>query len=103
MLGLDSPTGAKVEAVALGLRAVKVVIAEGAALGLWALGLMADAAALGLTELGAAGAEPGIGTKTPWARAAPAQMRVNQAVEPTNQRLRVGGARGRRGWRRRGR
>src|SRR4051794_24893472 len=93
VLGLDSPTGAKVEAVALGLRAFKVVIAEGAALGLWALGLMADAAALGLTELGpvAAGAEPGIGIKTPWARAAPAQMRVNQAVEPTNQRLRVGG------------
>ena len=93
MLGLDSPTGAKVEAVALGLRAFKVVIADGAALGLWALGLMADAAALGFTELGpvAAGAEPGMGTKTPWASAAPAQMSVSQAVVPTNQRLTSGG------------
>jgi len=34
VLGLDSPTGAKVEDVALGLRAFKVVMAEGAALGL---------------------------------------------------------------------
>jgi hypothetical protein len=62
-LGLDSPTGAKVEDVALGLRAFKVVTAEGAALGLWALGLIADAAALGLAEPGpvAVGAEPGTG------------------------------------------
>src|SRR3954470_10014473 len=52
VLGLDGPTGAKVEDVALGLRAFKVVTAEGAALGLCALGLMADAAALGLAELG---------------------------------------------------
>ena len=34
VLGLDSPTGANVEDVALGLRAFKVVTAEGAALGL---------------------------------------------------------------------
>ena len=63
VLGLDSPTGAKVEDVALGLRAFKVVTAEGAALGLWALGLIADAAALGLAEPGpvAVGAEPGTG------------------------------------------
>src|SRR3712207_475858 len=62
-LGLDSPTGAKVEDVALGSRAFKVVTAEGAALGLWALGLIADAAALGLAEPGpvAVGAEPGTG------------------------------------------
>jgi hypothetical protein len=93
VLGLDSPTGAKVEDVALGLRAFKVVTAEGAALGLWALGLMADAAALGLAELGpvAAGADPGTGIKTPWASAAPAQMSVSQAVDPTNQRLTSGG------------
>src|SRR3954466_3142522 len=63
VFGLDSPTGANVEDVALGLRAFKVVTAEGAALGLWALGLIADAAALGLAELGpvAVGAEPGTG------------------------------------------
>ena len=63
VLGLDSPIGAKVEDVALGLRAFKVVTADGAALGLWALGLMADAAALGLAEPGpvAVGAEPGTG------------------------------------------
>ena len=63
VLGLDRPTGAKVEDVALGLRAFKVVTAEGAALGLWALGLIADAAALGLAEPGpvAVGDEPGTG------------------------------------------
>ena len=63
VLGLDRPTGAKVEDVALGLRAFKVVTADGAALGLWALGLIADAAALGLVEPGpvAVGAEPGAG------------------------------------------
>src|SRR3712207_4943528 len=63
VLDLGSPTGAKVEDVAVGLRACKIVSAEGAALGLWALGLIADAAALGLAEPGpvAVGAEPGTG------------------------------------------
>ena len=55
--------GAKVDGVALGFSALMVVTAEGAALALRALGLMADAAALGLAELGpvAVGAEPGTG------------------------------------------
>src|SRR5215216_3792592 len=46
--------------------------AEGAALGLKALGSTDEAGALGLMEFGpvAAGAEPGIGTKTPCAVAA---------------------------------
>ena len=52
------------EGVALGLSAFGVMTADGAALGLNALGLTDEAGALGLTRLGpvAAGAEPGIGT-----------------------------------------
>ena len=52
--------GAKVDGVALGLRAFGVMTA----LGLNALGLTDEAGALGLIRLGpvAAGAEPGIGT-----------------------------------------
>jgi len=60
--------GAKVDDVPLGLRAFGVVTADGAALGFMALGFgVSEAAALGFVELGptAAGAEPGVGTKTP--------------------------------------
>jgi hypothetical protein len=59
--------GAKVDGVAFGLSAFSVLTADGAAFGFSAFGLTSEAAALGLTALGpvAAGAEPGIGMKTP--------------------------------------
>jgi hypothetical protein len=69
--GPDGPEscGAKVEAVPLGLSALGVETAEGAALGLNAFGFVLDGAALGLMELGpvAAGADPGAGVNTPCA------------------------------------
>ena len=69
--------GANVEGVALGFKAFGVEMAEGAALGLCALGLTDEAAALGLAAFGpvAAGAEPGEGMKTPWLIAGAAKMR----------------------------
>jgi hypothetical protein len=84
--------GAKVEGVALGLRAFKIVTADGAALGLDALGSTDEAAALGLTAFGpvAAGAEPGIGTKTPWAIATPPNVRAAQVATPVNKRRQDG-------------
>ena len=56
--------GAKVDGVALGLSAFGVMTADGAALGLIALGSTDEAGALGLIKFGpvAAGNEPGIGT-----------------------------------------
>ena len=73
-LGAEGPEscGAKVEDVALELRALGLETADGAALGLKAFGLVLDGAALGLTELGpvAAAAEPGVGVNTPCAIAA---------------------------------
>jgi hypothetical protein len=85
------PPGAKVEGVALGFRAFEVETAEGAALGLCALGLTDEAAALGLEAFGpvAAGAEPGVGMKTPCAIAAPAKMRAAQTVKSANIRLNI--------------
>src|SRR3954452_1704131 len=71
--------GAKVEGVALGLRAFKIVTADGAALGLDALGLTAFGPV-------AAGAEPGIGTKTPWAIATSAKTNAAQTRGIMNKR-----------------
>ena len=90
ILGLEG-TGAKVEGVALGLRAFGVETAEGAALGLCALGLTDEAAALGLAAFGpvAAGAEPGVGMKTPCAIATPAQRSEAHAADMANKRLKV--------------
>src|SRR3954452_22002129 len=80
--------GAKVEGVALGFRAFGVEIADGAALGLLALGLTEEAAALGLDTFGpvAAGAEPGVGTKTPWAIATSAKTNAAQTRGIMNKR-----------------
>jgi hypothetical protein len=80
--------GAKVEGVALGFRAFGVEIADGAALGLLALGLTEEAAALGLDAFGpvAAGAEPGVGTKTPWAIATSAKTNAAQTRGIMNKR-----------------
>ena len=86
-VGVD--TGAKVDGVALGFSAFGVETAEGAALGLNALGLTDDAAALGLMEFGpvAAGAEPGAGMKTPWPSADPTKTEAMQSVEIARIRL----------------
>src|SRR3954469_14238549 len=67
--------------------------ADGAALGLNALGLTDEAGALGLIRLGpvAAGAEPGIGTKTPWPIAACPRVRAARAAARANKCLEVGG------------
>ena len=67
--------------MALGLSAFGVATAEGAALGLNALGSTDEAGALGLMEFGpvAAGAEPGIGTYTPCALAPTVMARVSSA------------------------
>jgi hypothetical protein len=89
-LGADGPEscGAKVEDVALELRALGLETADGAALGLKAFGLVLEGAALGLTELGpvAAAAEPGIGVNTPCAIAA-GQARGVARASPTTMRL----------------
>jgi len=85
--------GANVEGVALGFKAFGVEMAEGAALGLCALGLTDDAAALGLAAFGpvAAGAEPGDGIKTPWPIAGPTKMRGAQADNTANKSRRISG------------
>ena len=84
--------GANVDGVALGLSAFGVMTADGAALGLNALGSTDEAGALGLMEFGpvAAGAEPGIGMKTPWAIVASPRVRAAKAAARANKRLRVG-------------
>ena len=82
-LGTDGPEtcGAKVEDVALELRALGLDTADGAALGLKAFGLVLDGAALGLTEVGpvAAAAEPGVGVNTPCAIATGAPREAAKA------------------------
>ena len=85
--------GANVEGVALGFKAFGVEMAEGAALGLCALGLTDEAAALGLAAFGpvAAGVEPGVGMKTPWLMAGVANMRVAHADDTMNKRMRISG------------
>src|SRR5215207_9553004 len=80
--------GANVEGVALGFKTFGVEMAEGAALGLRALGLTDDAAALGPV---AAGAEPGDGIKTPWPKAGPTKMRGAQADNTANKSRRISG------------
>src|SRR3954452_14914887 len=67
--------------------------ADGAALGLSAFGLTDEAGALGLIRFGpvAAGAEPGIGTKTPWAVAACPRVRAARAAARANKCLEIGG------------
>ena len=85
--------GANVEGVALGFKAFGVEMAEGAALGLCALGLTDEAAALGLAAFGpvAAGVEPGVGMKTPWLMAGVAKMRGAHADDTMNKRMRISG------------
>jgi hypothetical protein len=85
--------GAKVDGVALGFRAFGVEIADGAALGLLALGLTEEAAALGLDAFGpvAAGAEPGVETKTPWAIATSAKTNAAQMRGMMNKRSEIEG------------
>ena len=91
-LGVET-LGANVEGVALGFNAFGVEMAEGAALGLCALGLTDDAAALGLAAFGpvAVGAEPGDGMKTPWLTAGPVKMRGAQVTKMTNKGAKISG------------
>jgi len=87
----EAVRGANVEGVALGFKAFGVETADGAALGLLALGLTDEAAALGFDAFGpvAAGAEPGVGMKTPWAVASPVKMKAAQTIGIMNKRSQI--------------
>jgi len=74
-----------------GTQAFGVETADGAALGLLALGLTDEAAALGFEAFGpvAVGAEPGVGVKMPWAIAEPAKMRAAYKTGIMNRRSEI--------------